>query len=51
MKSHHMTIMKIIIVQYLGSIGIDNVIIESCYKGTIFQRNYRKMTIFMVIFL
>ena len=24
----------------LGSIGIDNVISKSCYKGTILQRNY-----------
>ena len=24
---------------------MDNVIGESCYKGTILQRNYRKMTI------
>ena len=29
----------------LGSIGIDHVISRSCYKGTILQRNYRKMTI------
>ena len=29
----------------LGSIGIDCVISESCYNGTILQRNYRKMTI------
>ena len=28
----------------LGSIGIDCVISELCYKGTIFQRNYGKMT-------
>ena len=30
---------------YLGSIGMDNVISEPCYKGTILQRDYRKMTI------
>ena len=30
---------------YLGSIGMDCVISELCYKGTILQRNYRKMTI------
>ena len=29
---------------YLGSIGMDHVISEPCYKGTILQRNYRKMT-------
>ena len=29
----------------LGSIGMDSVISESCYKGTILQMNYRKMTI------
>ena len=29
----------------LGSIGMDHVISELCYKGTILQRNYRKMTI------
>ena len=28
-----------------GSIGTDCVINESCYKVTIIQRNYRKMTI------
>ena len=28
----------------LGSIGIDSVIGELCYKGIILQRNYRKMT-------
>ena len=28
---------------YLGSMGTDCVISESCYKGTIFQRNYRKI--------
>ena len=28
-----------------GSIGMDHVISELCYKGTILQRNYRKMTI------
>ena len=33
------------IAQYLGSIGMDHVISESCYKGMILQRNYRKMTI------
>ena len=30
---------------YLGSIGVDRVISEPCYKGTILQMNYRKMTI------
>ena len=29
-------------------IGTDHVISELCYKGTIFQRNYRKMDHFMV---
>ena len=29
----------------LGSIGMDCVITETCYKGTILQKNYRKMTI------
>ena len=29
----------------LRSIGMDRVISESCYKETILQRNYRKMTI------
>ena len=29
----------------LGSIEMDCVISESCYKYTILQRNYRKMTI------
>ena len=28
-----------------GSIGMDCVISEPCYKGAILQRNYRKMTI------
>ena len=27
----------------LGSIGMDCVIRESCYKGTILQKNYRKI--------
>ena len=30
---------------YLGSIGMDHVISESCCKGTIIQRNYRKNNI------
>ena len=30
---------------YLGFIGMDRVISEQCYKGTILQKNYRKMTI------
>ena len=30
----------------LGSIGMDHVISEPCYKGAILQRKYRKMTIF-----
>ena len=29
----------------LGSIGMEGIISEWCYKGTILQRNYRKMTI------
>ena len=29
----------------LGSIGMDCIITETCYKGTILQKNYRKMTI------
>ena len=29
----------------LGSIRMDQVIRKSCYKGTILQRNYFKMTI------
>ena len=29
----------------LGSIGMDRDISGPCYKGTILQRNYRKMTI------
>ena len=33
------------IMLYLGSIGMDCVISELCYKETILQRNYRKMTI------
>ena len=36
---------------YLWFIGIDGVISEVCYKGTLLQRNYRKMTQDMVIFL
>ena len=35
----------------LEPIGKDCVISDLRYKGTILQRNYRKMTIFMVIFL
>ena len=34
-----------IIILFLGSIGMDNVISELCYGGEILQRNYRKMTI------
>ena len=33
------------IMLYLGSIGMECVMSESCHKGTIFQRNFRKMTI------
>ena len=33
------------IAPYLGSIGIDCVISESCYKGTCYTKKYRKMTI------
>ena len=29
---------------YLESIEMDHVLSESCYKGTILQRSYRKMT-------
>ena len=29
----------------LGSIEMDGVTSDSCYKGTLLQRNYRKMTI------
>ena len=29
----------------LGSIGMDHVISELCYKGTILQRNVMKMTL------
>ena len=32
---------------YLGSIGVDPVISELCFKGTILERNYRKMTILL----
>ena len=28
-----------------GSVGMNSVISEWCYKETVFQRNYRKMTI------
>ena len=28
--------------QYLGSLGMEHVVSESCFKGTILQRNYRK---------
>ena len=31
--------------QYLGSLGMDHAISELCYKGTILQKNYWKMTI------
>ena len=30
--------------QYLGSMGMNRVISESCYKVTILQKSYRKMT-------
>ena len=30
---------------FLESIGMDRVLSESCYKGTILQKKYRKMTI------
>ena len=33
------------VIQCLGSIGMDCVISELCYVGTILQRNFRKMTI------
>ena len=32
----------------LGSIGMNSIISEWCYKETVFQRNYRKMTIFSI---
>ena len=32
------------IMLYLGSIRMDPVISEPCYKGAILQRNYRNMT-------
>ena len=31
---------------HLGSIGLGRVANELCYKGTILQRNNRKMTIY-----
>ena len=34
------------IMLYLGSIGMDCVRSESCYKGITLRRNYRKMTIY-----
>ena len=33
------------IMQYLGTIGMDRVISELCYRWTILLRNFRKMTI------
>ena len=36
---------KSLIAQCLGSIALDLVMSKSCYKGTILQTNYRKMTI------
>ena len=33
------------IILYMGSIGMDHVISELWFTGTILQRNYRKMTI------
>ena len=33
----------------LEVIGMDLVISDSCHKGTILQRNYRKMTILPII--
>ena len=36
--------MYIAVSLYLGYIGMDHVITEYCYKGTILQRYYRKMT-------
>ena len=35
----------------LGSIGMDHVIIESCYKGTTFMKILQEYDHFMVIFL
>ena len=32
-----------------GSIGLDGVMSELCCKGTVLQRNYRKMTIYECI--
>ena len=39
------------IMLFLESIGMGFAINESCYKGTTLQRNHRKITIKMVIFL
>ena len=33
------------------TLGMDNVICDSCFKGTVLQRNYRKNDHFVVIFL
>ena len=41
----------VIIMLCLRSVGMDSVINELGYKGTIFQRDYRKNDHFMVIFL
>ena len=35
----------------LGSIGNDHAMSEPCYKGTILQKNYRKMTIIWSFFI
>ena len=33
-----------------GSIGMDRVIYESCFKGTVLQRNYKKMAFSCILF-
>ena len=35
----------------LGSIEIDRILSESCYEGTILQRNVRKMTIMVMLLI
>ena len=36
---------------FLGHIGMDHVICESCYKGKFFQRNYRKTMKWLLSYL
>ena len=45
MNAHKYFFCSIIITLYQVSIEIYHVISELCYKGTIFQRQFRKMTI------